>query len=608
MFTHERQAVEQLIHAYCAAQALPEVGELTWSPVPFSGEWGISTSFFQLAATRARQLAASGEGVNVAQLAQEIASGIATYLGAQIGAPTGFSHVEAVRGYLNLYYSTAEYTQRVVDTVLTQGVDFGKGSPKNERIMVEYAQPNTHHSFHIGHYRNAVLGEALSRLVEFAGFETIRASYPGDIGLGVITVVWAYNKFYRGQEPEGIHERGQWLLKIYVEATSLLEPHEGETEAEKAQRAAYDAERREVYRKWDEGDPEVRQIWEMTREWSLEELRAILRLIGVPIDVWFFESQMDSSAKAIVDELIQRGIADDERASGGAVIVRIDEKLGLKKEKYRTNVLLRSDGTTLYLTKDLALAKVKFEQYQVDRSLYVIDVRQSLYMQQVFKILELWGFHQAEKSYHLGYGFVSLPEGAMSARRGRVVSFMEVANEAFRRVQAVITEKNPELSEAERRQVAEQVGLGALAYAMLAVDNNKDIVFEMDAALNFDGHTAPYIQNAHVRANSILKKAGSLPDEAVFDYALTSHEIELIDLISRFPATVQQAALEYKPLSIASYAYDLAKAFHSFYHVVPVVQTEQETIRFARLRLVAAARQTLANALRLLVIQAPDVM
>lgn len=604
MFTHERQSVENQIRSYCTAHELPDPGELTWAPVPFSGEWGISTSFFQLAANQARQLAVTGERVNVAQLAQEIASGIATHL----GAPAGFSHVEAVRGYLNLYYSTAEYSQRVVDTVLEQGALFGKGPQKDERIMVEYAQPNTHHSFHIGHYRNAVLGEALSRLVEFAGFETIRASYPGDIGLGVITVVWAYNKFYRGQEPEGVHERGQWLLKIYVEATRLLEAGKNETQAEKAQREAYEAERREVYRKWDEDDPKIRQIWQMTRQWSLDELRDILRMIGVPIDVWFFESEMDTPAKAIVDELIQLGVADDERPNGGAVIVKIDEKLGLKKEKYRTNVILRSDGTTLYLTKDLALAKVKFEQYHVDRSLYVIDVRQSLYMQQVFKILELWGFHQAEKSYHLGYGFVSLPEGAMSARRGRVVSFMDVASEAFKRVQAVIAEKNPDLTEIERQKVAEQVGLGALAYAMLAVDNNKDIVFEMDAALNFDGHTAPYIQNAHVRANSILKKAGNLPASAAYDYKLTPHEIELIDLISRFPATVQQAALEYKPLTIASYAYDLAKAFHSFYHVVPVVQTEQETTRFARLRLVAAARQTLANALRLLVIQAPDVM
>ena len=290
------------------------------------------------------------------------------------------------------------------------------------------------------------------------------------------------------------------------------------------------------------------------------------------------------------------------------IVFHIDEKLGLQKEKYRSNVILRNDGTTLYLTKDLALAKIKFERFHVDRSVYVVDVRQSLHLQQAFKILELWGFPQAVKCFHLGYGFVSLPEGAMSARRGRLVIFMDVANEAFRRVQAVIAEKNPELPEAERQLVAEQVGLGALAYAMLAVDNSKDIVFEMDAALNFDGHTAPYIQNAHVRTNSILKKAGGVPVQATYDYALSAHEVELIDLISRFPATVQQAAQEYKPLSIASYAYDLAKAFHSFYHVIPVLQTEQETIRNARLRLVAAARQTLANALRLLVIQAPDVM
>ena len=150
------------------------------------------------------------------------------------------------------------YTRRVVDTVLEQGGSFGRGAPKGERVMVEYAQPNTHHSFHIGHFRNAILGEALARLVEFAGFDTIRATYPGDIGLGVITVLWIYQKFYQGQEPEGIHERGQWLLKLYVEATSLLEPKENETPAEKAQREAYDAERRELYRKWDADDPEVR--------------------------------------------------------------------------------------------------------------------------------------------------------------------------------------------------------------------------------------------------------------------------------------------------------------------------------------------------------------
>jgi arginyl-tRNA synthetase len=317
---------------------------------------------------------------------------------------------------------------------------------------------------------------------------------------------------------------------------------------------------------------------------------------------------VDEPSKAIVEELIEKNIADDERSDGGAVIVKIDEKLGLKKEKYRTNVILRRDGTTLYLTKDLALAKDKFEKYQVDRSIYVVDVRQSLHLQQAFAILKLWGFPQAEKCHHLGYGFVSLPEGAMSARRGRVVLFKNVYDEAIKRVLAVESERVGNIPEAERETIAKQIGLGALAYSMLSVDNNKDIVFDMDEALSFDGRTGPYIQNAHVRANSILKKAETVEDNPSFDYELTKHEIELIEQISRFPNAVQQAANEYRPLVMAAYAYDLANAFHSFYHAVPVIKSEDENIRNARLRLVSASKQVIANALHLLDIQAPDVM
>jgi arginyl-tRNA synthetase len=238
----------------------------------------------------------------------------------------------------------------------------------------------------------------------------------------------------------------------------------------------------------------------------------------------------------------------------------------------------------------------------------VVDNRQSLHLQQAFAILRLWGFPQAEKCYHLAYGFVSLPEGAMSARRGRLVLFKEVADEAVRRVLSEIANKNPDLPAEQRQQVARQVGLGAMAYAMLTVDNTKDIVFDMEAALNFDGRTGPYIQNAHVRASSILKKGGSPPDQADFNYQLEPHEVQLIDRISRFPTVVEQAAQEYRPLVMATYAYELAGEFHSFYHVVPVIQTADANQRSARLRLVAAARQTLANALRLLDIAAPDVM
>lgn len=607
MFDREQQAIEAKIRAFCAENDIP-LAELKWVPIPFSGEWGISTSFFQTAADEARR----GKKVVVPMRAQEIAE---QAKGPVSDAP-GISRVEAVRGYLNLYFSTSEYARRVLDTVLEQGSNFGRGAAKGERVMVEYAQPNIPHSFHIGHARNAILGEALARIVQFAGFDTIRATYPGDIGLGVISVLWAYQKFYQGQEPAGVHERGKWLLNIYAEATSLLEPKENETPEEKARREAYDAERREMLRKWDAGDPETRALWLKTREWGLEELYAIFEMLGIKMDVWFFESDVDDLAKQIVEELIAKGIADDERPQGGAVIVKIDEKLGLKKEKYRTNILLRSDGTTLYLTKDLALAKVKFEQYHVDRSIYVVDVRQSLHLQQAFAILKLWGFKQAEKCFHLGYGFVSLPEGAMSARRGVVVLFKDVADEAERRALAAMGERTPDMPEAERRRVAQQIGLGALKYAMLSVDNSKDIVFDINTALSFEGHTGPYIQNAYVRANSILRKsnverrASGMFDvrPATFDYELTIHEVQMIELIARFPTAVEQAANEYRPLVIANYAFDLANAFHSFYHAVPVLQAESENIRNARLRLVAAAKQTLANALWLLGITAPDVM
>jgi arginyl-tRNA synthetase len=606
MFQQEQQLIEEKIKAYCAANNIA-LAELKWQAIPFSGEWGISTSFFQTAANEAR--AGKGRGIPVPQRAQEMAEQVK----AEIGSIPGISRIEAVKGYLNLYFVTSEFARRVVDEVLASRADFGRGAPKSERVMVEYAQPNMLHSFHIGHARNTVLGEVLARLTAFAGFDTIRATYPGDLGLGVITVLWIYEKFYKGQEPEGVFERGEWLLKLYIEANQLLTKKEDETPEQAAQREAYDAERREMYRRYDAGDPYVRELWRITREWALEELRAVFDLLDVKMDVWFYESEVDEPSKEIVEELIQKGIADDERPQGGPVIVKIDEKLGLKKEKYRTNVILRSDGTSLYLTKDLALAKVKFEQYHVDRSIYVVDVGQSLHLQQAFAILKLWGFPQAEKCYHLAYGIVTLPEGRMSSRKGRIVLFKDVYDEAIRRVLALETERSGNVPEAERVKVAEQVGLGALVYSMLAVDNNKDIVFDIDEALSFDGRTGPYIQNAHVRANSILKKSkvesqSSDLGPATFDYELTKNEIELIELISRFPNTVQQAANEYRPLVMAAYAYDLANAFHSFYHAVPVLQSETEEMKNARLRLVAAAKQVLATALNLLDIQAPEVM
>jgi arginyl-tRNA synthetase len=599
MFEQELLQATEAIQNSLKRLNLPQGDTVEWVPTPFEADWGYGTAVcFKVAAAEAK----AGQNIRVPERARELAN----LLVEDMQDLDGFDRVVAVNGYINLHINTSVYALRVTDHVINARMDFGRGEKKDERVMVEYAQPNTHHSFHIGHARNTILGESLARIVDFAGYETIRAAYPGDIGLGVITCIWAYEKFYKGQEPDGIHERGRWLADIYTEATSLVTPRDDETEEETQQRLEYDAERRALYKKWDEGDPQVLEQWKTTRQWSLDELADILRILDTDIDVYFFESEVDESAKQIAEELIRRDIAEDERPEG-PVIVKIDEQLRLDKEKYRTAVILRSDGTTLYITKDLALAKDKFEKYRVDRSIYVVDVRQSLHFQQVFKILELVGFPQAEKCHHLAYGFVTLPDGAMSSRKGNVILFMDVLEEAEKRVRAIIEEKNPGLMGEEREIVVRQIGLGALIYGMLSVDNNKDIVFNLDEALSFDGQSAPYIQNAYVRANSILRKAEGFPETASFDYTLDPAEIELIDVISRFPAILQKSAEDYKPLLIATYAYELAKAFHLFYHAVRVLDADPMQ-KQARLRISAAARDAIATALWLLGIEAPEAM
>lgn len=363
---------------------------------------------------------------------------------------------------------------------------------------------------------------------------------------------------------------------------------------------------RDIFQQWERKDPDLMALWEETRQWSMEEFNAIYRDLDVAFDIWFFESEVEDEGRQIVQELLDRGIAE---ISEGLPVVKIDEKLGLDKERYRTLPILRSDGTTLYSTKDLALAKRKFEQYATDRAIYVIDVRQSLYMQQIFKILELWGFPQANQCYHLGYEFVALPEGAMSSRKGNVTLFEDVYEEAILRARAIIDEKNPDLSEEQKVEISHQVAVGSLKYYMLSRDRNRVIVFDWAEALSFDGQAAPYIQYAHARARRILERVETAisPDEKLVFDSPTPEEVNLIQEIGRFGSEVERAASGYNPLQIANYVYQLAKTFNDFYHACPV-RDAPEPLRTARLALVAATCQVLANGLDLLGIAAPNVM
>jgi arginyl-tRNA synthetase len=598
--------------------------------------------------------------------------------------------------------------------------------------MIEFAQPNTHKEFHVGHLRNTCLGHAMANITEFAGYDTVRATYPGDIGMHVIRCLWCLVEFHANEvsqiPPE---QRGRWLGDLYTEAVRRLEyrtevvgllnelakmdagfgasidrmakdlykagapgedvayllgqianqreiktdaiyndttiarlwpivgrqledeldlirregpqqappvpSHSGgppvipplvtledtEERHERWQRLGerldwwphvptWQQQVRETFQRWEQEDAEFMALWQQTRQWSLDSFNRIWGELGVHFDVWFFESQVEDEGREIVKELLERGIAE---VSDGLPVVKIDEKLGLEKETYRTLPILRSDGTTLYATKDLALTKRKFEDYGIDRSVWVIDVRQSLYMQQIFKVMELYGFEQAEKCFHLSYEIVTLPEGAMSSRKGNAVIYDDLALAAKARARDIIEEKtrNIELTEAQKDQIALEVGIGSLVYAMIFRDNNRVIVFDLEEALSFEGHAAPYIQYAHARACRILERVENLDavltSELVFD-DLQPQEIDLIQQIGIFPSEVQRASDEYKPLIIASYVYELARRFNDFYADIdkrPVL-TAPEPQRSMRIGLVAATRQTLANGLRLLGIAAPEVM
>ena len=596
MFQTEQQAIDARIKTFCEANGIP-LAALEWKPLPFSGEWGMSTSFFATAAVEARL----GKKVVVAQRAQEIAGQVKERaLNSPKGSlyDSGSYHVEAVNGYLNVYFDTQEYTRRVVDTVLEQKNRFGSGPATDQRVMIEFSQPNTHKAFHVGHLRGTILGDAICRILEFAGHEVVRANYPGDMGLHVIKWLWGYLKYHNGEEPSA--DITKWMGEVYADTSKRLE-----------ETPDLEAEVRDVYARWDQRDPEIVALWERTREWSLEGFRQMYTALDVRFDVYYFNSQEEKPGKEIVEELVRRGIAIDDRPQGGAVIVKIDEALGLNKEQYRTAIVLRSDGTALYSTEDLALALHKFRDYpDLAKSIYVVDVRQSLHFTQVFKILEIAGHAQAQKCSHVSYELVTLPGNVVvSSREGTVVLLEDLLREATRRARAEAHKKNPSLTEAQLESVAKAVGLGALKYPILARENTKMVTFDWQTALDFNGQAAPYIQYAHVRCNSILRKAGGLPDvgRSTFDYELNPAEIQLIDMISRFPGEVQRAAAEYKPLAIASIAYDIAKAFAGFYDACPVVQAGPQ-VRSGRLRLVAATKYVLANALALLGITAPDVM
>lgn len=528
-------------------------------------------------------------------VADAIAKGVAT----DALALPEIECVEAEAGYVNFYFRPSVVAHSVIDEVRANPTGFGKGAKKGERVMVEFSQPNTHKSFHVGHLRNVAIGNAIAGLLEYDGYEVVRANYIGDIGLHVIKCLWALTMWPRAFGESKLTGR---ILGDYY---SLAEAKTAETSAQGGD-LEVEQEWQQLFEKWDKGDPELHKLWEETRRISLSDFERIYDELGVRFDVIFYESEMERAGKEAVAELVGRGVAkvatDGEYA--GATVVEIDRLVGMTDE-FGALVILRKDGTSLYQTKELALAKVKFERYGIDRSYYVVATEQSLYFKQVFKILEIWGFKQAAHCVHIPYELVMLKEGKMSSREGNVVLYDDLKDEALARLEAITREKG---IAADVTDTARKIALAAIKFAMLNVDNNKVIVFDWEQVLNFNGMASPYIQYSYARARKLIEGLDVVAFPPSIDYRMGEAEVRLVEKVSAFPKALRLAAETSRPFVVTRYLFDLCQAFTDFYHKHRVLDEPDAHIRTVRRFAVKSFSVVIESAYRILGLELPEEM
>ena len=489
----------------------------------------------------------------------------------------GVSSIEvAGPGHLNFVCADSYFRSVLTKTLSGEGI-----LTKNpEKVLVEYSNPNTHKEFHIGHLRNVFIGNTLVNVMRKTGNEVIAANYIGDTGTHIGKCLWGLVTLYKDENFESIGNKAEFLGKVYSEAQQKIDENPENEGAFKALQKRFEA-----------GDPELVALWEKTKQWSLDEFNRIYAELRVSFDVFFYESIEEEAGKKILPELLEKGIV---RESEGAVIADLEaDNLGVL-------VLVRSDGSALYGLKDIPLAKKKFEEYKIDRSIYVVDIRQSLYFKQLFKVLELYGFHK--KMEHVGYEFVALKGGeTMSSRKGNIIPAKHLIDDVVLRV----TKQFPESPDAK------SIALGAIRFAMLKHSGASKIEFDIEESVRLDGATGPYVQYAHARIESIREKAKALGfsgETANESISFHPKEKELVRELSKFPELVLEIAQTNEVHKLAHYALRIADKFHSFYSECKVINEEDKETTENRLYLVSSVQKVLKETLLLIGIAAPKRM
>jgi arginine--tRNA ligase len=517
---------------------------------------------------------------------------IAAELAEKLQGEKIFSEVSPVNAYVNMFVSREEMMKSTVSEVLEEKENFGRSDiGGNKKVIVEFSSPNIAKPFHIGHIRSTVIGNSLSKIYDALGYDVFKINHLGDYGTQFGKMICAYRRW--GNREDVINSPIKTLLGYYTKFHVEVEEHpELEDEA------------RAIFTKLEQGSKEEVELWQWFREESLKEFQRVYDMLGIEFDSYNGESFYSDKMPRFEKELSDKGLLQESK---GAQVV------DLEKYKLGTALIKKSDGSSLYITRDIAAAVYRKENYDFYKNIYVVATQQNLHFQQLFKIIELMGYDWANQCVHVPFGMVRLEEGTMSTRHGRVVFLEDVLNGAIEKTREIIEEKNPNIENLE--EITSQVGIGAVVFNELSNNRIKDYTFKWDQILNFDGETGPYVQYTHARCASLLRKAGEdivakAQDPKNVDFALLAKSdsaYELTKLIYAFPGVVEQAGEKYEPSIITRHIIDIAQCFNKFYHDEHII-VDDEVEKTSKIALVIATKRVIATGIGLLGMKAPERM
>ena len=513
-----------------------------------------------------------------------------------------------VKGFLNISITDAFWIDKLKSEILSD--DFAVAKPTGRKVMVEYSSPNTNKPLHLGHVRNNLLGFSLSQILKAAGNDVTMVNLVNDRGIHICKSMLAWREFGNGETPEssglkGDHLAGKyyvWFDKAYKQQIQEL-IEEGQTEDDAKKNAPLIKEAQQMLLQWEAGDEKVINLWKTMNSWVYDGFATTYKTMGVSFDKFYYESNTYLLGKDIVEEGLAKGVffkKDDGSVWIDLTGDGLDEKL-----------VLRADGTSVYITQDLGTAQLKYDDYKMDESIYVVGNEQDYHFKVLFLILQKLGKSWAQGLYHLSYGMVDLPSGKMKSREGTVVDADDLMADMYKTA-AETTEamgKVDGFSEEDKTKLYHIIGMGALKYFLLKVDPKKRLLFDPNESVDFQGHTGPFIQYTHARIKSVMSRAGYSAGSSLNNVAeLDDIERDLIVTLSKFPETILEAAEGHSPALVANYVYELAKTYNKFYHEKPIMQAEEEDLKQFRLQLSAASAKVISKSMALLGIDVPERM